>query len=459
MDGIQLDYSYSPNYTPGNQTQAFYGRPRTIEFGAGHWWGDPNAGYSHQGVVNTFMNPARQASAHAVVSAGRVTIMVRDGDTSWATNNANPYTYSIECDPRMALGGELAEQIMQTLTKFIAWKGYHNLQWHPHKYWWQTACNPLDWGEVMRRAKIERAKMDAPAAPAVKETGREVFSPLKKFVVVRDCILEFIPNGGDANPGKVYRQGEQIDIKQKLTMSDGSIWYRTAYSSDHELGTGFRDQNIDEYVPTPEWQKNLVDTADVKLYVLPAGGTPVINLNTGQALPDSVIAKGTAVDIAKKTTVGGVEYLISSYSVNNAMPNGIKAADLGALAEPPKQEKPEWLQNLEDIADVTMYTRAEVPLVNLLDGSTIKTLPINTPVEIAEATEWHGQRYFISKYAAEHDAPNGILVAHLDKDPIKDPETPAEPAPEQPSLEQRVGILEAFMRALKDLLAKIGIKI
>ena len=106
-----------------------------------------------------------------------------------------------------------------------------------------------------------------------------------------------------------------------------------------------------------------------------------------------------------------------------------------------------------------MYTRAEVPLVNLLDGSTIKMLPINTPVEIATATEWHGQRYFISKYATEKEQPNGILVAHLDANPIKNPDEPATPAPEQPSLEQRVSLIEKFIAALKELLAKIGINL
>ena len=197
----------------------------------------------------------------------------------------------------------------------------------------------------------------------------------------------------------------------------------------------------------PEWLKNRTDTADVKLFVLPAAGTQVVNLNTGAAI--SVLPKGTAVDIAMQTIVGGKRYLISNYSVANSMPNGILADDLGELAKPPEQEKPEWLKNLEDIKDVTGYTRAEVPLVNLLDGSTIKMLPINTAVEIATATEWHGQRYFISKYATEKNQPNGILVAHISDEPIKDPEEPAEPAPEQPTLEQRVTVLEKVWSIIK----------
>lgn len=457
----------SPNYTPAAQTQAAYGQPRSIRGGAGHWWNLPSLAGNHDGIVSFMANPARQAAPHAVLSDGRVTEMVRDSDTAWCTAQANPYTFAIEIDPRImykwgydgASGADQAhgERIFQTLCEYIADKGYHNLPWKPHNVWAPgTQCNPIPYDQVMARAQQIVAERQT---PAVKEVARDVYNPLKKFIVVQDCILERIPNGGDANPGKIYRKGEFIDIKQRLTMSDGSVWYRTAYSSDNELATGFRDANIDEYVPTPEWIINLVDTADVKLFVLPAAGTPVINLNTGQAIPESVIAKGTAVDIAKTTTVGGKQYLISSYSASRNMPNGILASDLGALAEPPKQEKPEWLKNLHDIADVTMYTRAEVPLVNLVDGKTIKMLPINTAVEIATATEVAGLDYFISKYATDNNQPNGILVAHLDANPIKEPTKPAEPAPTQPSLEQRVGIIEAFINALKALLEKIGIKL
>lgn len=438
----RFEQSFSPNYTPNASTRAIYGRPRTIEVGAGHWWGDPNAGYSHQGVINTFMNPARQASAHYVISDGRVTQMVRDEDVSWATNNANPFTISIELKPNMTAGDR------ETVAQFIAAKRWHTMAWKPHKTWWQTACNPLDWEGIRQRAAQIVAEAEA---PKVKEVGREVYSPLKKFTVAQDCILENIPNGGDANPGKVYRKGEIIDIKQRLVMSDGSTWYRTQYSSDNEKASGFRAQNLAAVVETPEWIRNLVDTVDVELFVLPAEGAKIFNLTNGQEI-GSPIPKGTAVNIAKQTTVGGKKYLISAYSAANAMPNGILADQLGVPVVVPPVSKPEWLQNWIDIADVTMYTRIEAPLVNLLNGETIKMIPVNTPVEIASATEWHGQKYLISKYATEKGDATGILLVNLDKDPIKEPETPIEPAPEQPDLEKRISALEAIVKKIVDFL-------
>lgn len=457
--GYQLENIPSPNYTPASQVQAFYGRPRVIQLGAGHWWGDPNAGYSHDGVVNGFKNPARQVAAHLVVSAGRVTKMVDFANAAWCTASANPYTIAIEVDPRLYLGGNLANQIKETLCEAIAdliIPVYGNLEWRPHNKLDNstgTQCNPLDWAGIRARAlQIFNDKRQ----PAVKEVSRDVYNPVKKFVFTQDITLQNIP-AGTAAASKVFPKGEEIDIAQKLTMSNGSQWYRTRYSSDNELATGFPASALQEKVVVPEWQRNIVDIADVKLTVLPAGGTNIINLNTGAVI--APLAKGTVVDIAKRTTVGGKEYLISSYSVTQNMPNGLLASDMGVPAEPPVNEKPEWLKNWRDITDVTMYTRVDAPLVDLLTGATIKTIPINTPVEIASATDWHGQPYMITKYSTDKQEARGLRVVDLSDKPIKEPETPVEPAPEQPDLSARVSIIEAFIAKLKELLAKIGINL
>lgn len=459
------DWVASPNFTPGSQTLAFYGRPRSISGGAGHWWNWPRSGATHAGIVSYMANPARQAAPHAVLSDGWVTEMVRDGDTAWCTSAANPYTFAIEIDPRImfkwgydnpsAAERALGERIFQTLCEYIADKGYHNLPWKPHNVWAPgTQCNPIPYDEVMARAKqIWNEKYNK---PRVVETGREVYSPLKKFTVAQDCILENIPNGGDAGT-RVYRKGEQIDIKQRLTMSDGSVWYRTQYSSDNELAAGFRAQNLAAVVEVPEWQRNLKNIEPIKLMVLPAEGTQIVNLNNGSNI--APLGKGTWVDFVKSTTVGGREYLISKYSADHAMPNGILREHVGVPAEPPKNEKPAWLEKWEDIADVTMYTRVEAPLVNLLNGETIKLIPINTPIEVASTTLWAERKYAITKYSTEKQLAQGILIDHLDDEPIKQPETPVEPAPEQPpvkTIEERLNWLE---RAVAAILKFLNIKV
>lgn len=454
----RLEWKGSPNFTPGSQTKAFYGRPRTIEMGAGHWWDDPSRGPSHSGVVNTFLNPARQASAHAVVSAGLVTEMVRQGDTAWCTNSANPYTYAIEVDPRITQGGQVAEDIMKTLTEYIADKGFHNLDWKPHKFWFSTACNPIGWGEVMRRAKLEYAAKHAPAPPAVPEWKRNLraYGPTK--LRLKAGASGHLLNLNNVNEAiKTLPQGTQLDVKG-ITSVGGHNYLLSAYAMDNGQANGVREWEFEQIPPpTPEWLQNLVDVEDVKLMVLPAEGTQVVHLLTGANI--TPLAKGTWVDIAKKTVVGGKTYLISKYSVENVLPNGILQEHLGVPVVVPPVTKPEWLEKWEDIADVTMYTRVKAPLVNLLDGSTVKEIEINQPIEVASTTEWHGQKYAITKYSTDKKEARGIALVNLDKDPIKEPETPVEPDPEKPVedlIRENNNLLKQILALVQWIFNKLG---
>lgn len=92
----------SPNFTPGASSPATFGRARTIEAIAIHWWGDPNNNPTYDGIVNFLCNPNAGVSAHFVASGTNRSVaqIVNFSDVSWATNSANPYTISIECDPR-----------------------------------------------------------------------------------------------------------------------------------------------------------------------------------------------------------------------------------------------------------------------------------------------------------------------------------------------------------------------
>lgn len=248
----------SPNYTPANRVQATWGRPRTIEAIAIHWWGDPNTGPSFEGVVNYLCRANGSSSAHLVATGtGRkVACIVNFADASWATNSANPYTISIECDPRCR------PEDYDTIAELIAQlrQVYGDLPLVPHKQFVATACpGNYDLGRLDResRNKVAKAEWDwghvenvptTPAPQPVKEVNREVYNPLKKFKFNKDSrfynILAYTVNGD-----KVYPGGSEVEIKQKLTLSNGNQWYRTAYSSDKELSTGFRAEDLDEVKP------------------------------------------------------------------------------------------------------------------------------------------------------------------------------------------------------------------
>lgn len=453
------DWRASPNFTPASQTQAFYGRPRSIQGGAGHWWNTPELAGSHDGIVSYMANAARQAAPHAVLSDGRVTEMVRDQDTAWCTGAANPITFAIEIDPRImykwGYGNPSAaqrahgERIFQTLCEYIADKRYHNLAWKPHNVWTPgTACNPIRYNEVMARAKQIRAEKDKPV-PAP--------NPWKAMDTVRfmraKTDLRVINLSTNQPVGDTIKKGTDIDFRQKKDQN-GTQYLRSKYSMDKGLNYGVDIRSLEELpAAKPEWQQNIKNITPVKLMVLPAKGTNIVNLNDLKVI--SPLGKGTYVDFTKSTIVKGKEYLISKYSAERAMPNGILRADVGVPAAPPVNEKPTWLDEWEDIANKTMYTRVAAPLVDLLTGKTIKTIAINTPIEVGSTTEWLDGKYALTEYSTQRKEPRGILIAHLSDEPIKEPEQPVPPAPEQPTIEQRVSALEAIVKVIVAFLDKM----
>lgn len=199
--------------------------------------------------------------------------------------------------------------------------------------------------------------------------------------------------------------------------------------------------------PTPpapvvaEWVRNVKDITDVKLSVLPAGGANVYDLNTLQVVPNSTIPKGTQVDIAKETTVGGKKFYISSYSATKGMARGILASELGVPAQPPAQEKPEWLKNLQDIADVDMWTRSETPVLNLADGKTVQMLPINTKVRIIKST-----RVLDEALLVLDGEKTAIQTVYLSDKPLTN---------QNDDLEKRVTALEGIVNAIVEFLSSM----
>ena len=138
-----MSYKYitqydSPNFTSAADAPKVWGRPYIVTAIAIHWWGDPSQNPTLQTTVNTLINPNRGASAHFVASGTNreVAQLIDLGNASWATNSANPYTISIECDPRCRdedydVVAELISQIRGI---------YGNIPLVPHRQFVATAC-------------------------------------------------------------------------------------------------------------------------------------------------------------------------------------------------------------------------------------------------------------------------------------------------------------------------------
>lgn len=128
----------SPNFTTAADAPRVWGRSRTIDAIAIHWWGDPNTNPSYEGVIATLCNPNRGASAHFVVTGTgrRAAQLVNLSDASWATNSANPYTISIECDPRCR--DEDYDVVAEVISQI--WDAYGYKPLVPHRQFVATQC-------------------------------------------------------------------------------------------------------------------------------------------------------------------------------------------------------------------------------------------------------------------------------------------------------------------------------
>ena len=154
-----MSYTYeqqydSPNYTPASQTRATWGVDRNIQHIDIHWWDDPNKNPSYEGTIATLTRPSSGVSAHYVATGTgrRVACLVSPNDNSWATKQDNPYSISIECDPRCR--PEDYDVVAELIADIRS--AYGNLSLHPHKEFVSTRC-PGDW-DLTRLDALSRTK-------------------------------------------------------------------------------------------------------------------------------------------------------------------------------------------------------------------------------------------------------------------------------------------------------------
>lgn len=153
----------SVNYTPAHLVPATYGGPREIQSITIHWWGLPEWGDTFDGVVNFLCNNTKPTSAHEVIEAGRVAVIVNHADASWAAGNAegNRTSIHLELRPRASEADyATAAERIRDLREFY---GDH-LNLIPHLHWQATQC-PGHWD----LAKLDRLARNTPAAAPARQ--------------------------------------------------------------------------------------------------------------------------------------------------------------------------------------------------------------------------------------------------------------------------------------------------
>lgn len=202
----------SPNYTPASEARSVWGRPRTIEAIAIHWYGDPMTNPTFEGVVNYLCRPNGSSSAHFVATGTgrRVACLIDLADASWATLSANPYTISIECDPRCRpedydVVGELVAELRAT---------YGNLPLVPHKQFGQTACpGNYDLNRINQVASTKIARAEDQFGQAHDKTAPAPVAPAPQPTPV---VPPVAPTPLPTVPDKLDRIGAKVDANNAL---------------------------------------------------------------------------------------------------------------------------------------------------------------------------------------------------------------------------------------------------
>lgn len=214
--------------------------------------------------------------------------------------------------------------------------------------------------------------------------------------------------------------------------------------------------------PIPEWQKNLVDTKAEQLKVIVPQAF-IYDLRDGK--PIKPLAYATPVDFVAKTTVGGQEYYISSYSRAHALPNGLKKQDVGVITAPvptppPAPPVPEYGKNLADIPDLMMYAQVDTYLLDFTTGAKVTGYSRGQAFDISAKTTFAGKEYYITKYTFDNRSKvtlKGLPAADLNTSAPE--EVPPAPKPDQQvDLAELTAIIKAINALWKKLLELLKIK-
>lgn len=417
----------SPNYTSNAQVPSVFGRKRSIDYITIHWWGDPKNNPSYKDVISWLCLARSQVSAHDVITGtGRkVAVLVNYDDAAWHTNNAtgNATSLGFECDPRCR--PEDYEAVAQDIAD--TWKYYGRMiPLRAHSSWTATACpGNYDIAKLNKMALAMHNKKNT-SKPA---TASEV----------KAAYLSILERKADANGLKKYTSNGMTIAQVRASLMSSTEKERLDAKKAAEASKKEWIKNLSPYTPgDSDYSKT------TKLSVSPAAGVYVTNLETGSKLDDIIVPRGTNIDVVAKTKVKGVTYLISSYSKDKGLANGIAASAL-IKASPQSEDKPEWLKNLNDIEDKYFWTRSETPVLNLSDGKVSRNLPINTKVLVTHATQIVGKNLLVLEGQNEC-----IETVYLSDKEIKNQED---------DLSKRVAnletILESISKFLNDIFGKL----
>lgn len=132
----KMAYKYEEKLGKNHSSRGYYGyKSKPVGFTIHHWG---STGQSHNGVVNYLNRANGNTSAHAVISAGLVTRLVKDNRAAWHAGHrrGNGETIGIEMRPEMSDGD------WDTLVEFCTDEEeiHGSMRYYRHSDWKATEC-------------------------------------------------------------------------------------------------------------------------------------------------------------------------------------------------------------------------------------------------------------------------------------------------------------------------------
>lgn len=214
----------------------------------------------------------------------------------------------------------------------------------------------------------------------------------------------------------------------------------------------------------PEWLRNR-QALNITVYAQ-NDGLRIVDLNNpANFADDRSFARNTSFQIGSQTTVNGTRYYITKSSTDLNKPNGILASAVAEtpwkppVVEPPKPTVPKWDDNLIDDPNRPMYVVRETNLIDLMTGkpvadnagNLIKFKAGDVIADVSAHVILNGVTYHLTEYSYAKRLARGILAADLSLDAQATP--PSTPA--NPSIEERLSVLEKLVQKIKDFINSI----
>jgi hypothetical protein len=256
---IEMKPSSSSGYFTPAEARNYYGKYSrdgvTI-----HWWGDPNAGATHDGVVNYMNNNATRGAdptVNYVLSDAKITSCVPPDDVAWCSSAGNPTTVSVECQP--TLGAEGYKKAGWLIWQLELRYGKTLSIWG-HNHWASTQCpGTLDLNRMRAEADKWRAGGYNPV-PQLPEwqANRKVFAEKVMYAAFDNTTLVNMTN---LSAVKTFGLDASFQISGETVANNKSFWI-TTYSVLNNQPNGFLKPDLKDFPTPPPIHVNVTTTPE-----------------------------------------------------------------------------------------------------------------------------------------------------------------------------------------------------